>query len=230
MGISLCRWRGLPGLRCIGGGCHLEASASAVAACQRCCSGGLAGARLAPAACLQTTATGLTPHSLCCWRLLVRRYSSRLGCSTGVAASAVVGPSAVMVAGAGCWVRASSQPSNIKGPPGWAGPSSAAQVCQRSWASIPLRGTACGLDSLGGNGKAHHCMSLVTTARLLLWQRLRLRAVAQLQHHAVSLTGSAAVPAQAPHLRGPLFAQLCSLHANRRLHNSNKATAVNHCT
>lgn len=109
------------------------------------------------------------------------------------------------------------KPSNIKGPPGWAGPSSAAQVCQRSWASIPLRGTACGLDSLGGNGKAHHCMSLVTTARLLLWQRLRLRAVAQLQHHAVSSTGSAAVPAQAPHLRGPPFCTTLQLACKQKI-------------
>ena len=60
-GISPCPWGGLPDLHCVGNGCH----ASTMAACQRSCSGGLDSAWPAPAARLQTTAAGLTPHPLC---------------------------------------------------------------------------------------------------------------------------------------------------------------------
>lgn len=77
-GISLCCWGGLLDLRCtVAMGCHAEATASTMAACQRCCSGGQASAWLAPAACLPDNCGW--PEPTCSLSCLMRHYALRLG-------------------------------------------------------------------------------------------------------------------------------------------------------
>ena len=84
-GFPLCCWGLLPDLGCIGDGCHAEASASIVAACQRCCSGGLAGAwpqagwhKQPPYSCSWPEPTSSVFATGGC---LMRHYALRLGCS-----------------------------------------------------------------------------------------------------------------------------------------------------